>query len=76
MTFTGRSCDAAISLRKLGWRSELATTRGARSAAIVNRPSSIVYDPVHSNVFWESGIYNKNGIYRSDDGGTTFSALG
>ena len=46
------------------------------SAKIVNRPGSIVYDPIHSDVFWESGIYNGNGVYRTDNDGDAFSALG
>ena len=46
------------------------------SAKIVNRPGSIVYDPIHSDVFWESGIYNSNGVYRTDNDGDAFSALG
>jgi len=62
------SSDGGTSWHRLG--------TGAGSAAIVNRTASIVYDPAHSNVFWESGIYNRNGVYRSDDDGATFSALG
>lgn len=49
---------------------------GPGSAVITNRPSSIVYDPEHPEVFWESGIYNGGGVYRTDDGGTTFVQLG
>ena len=49
---------------------------GAGSAMITNRPSSIVYDPEHPAVFWESGIYNGGGVYRTDDGGLTFVQLG
>ena len=33
------------------------------AAQITNRPSSIVYDPDHPDVFWESGIYNGQGVY-------------
>jgi hypothetical protein len=62
------SSDGGTSWHRLG--------EGVSSAKIVNRPSSILYDPVHSNVFWESGIYNSNGVYRSDNDGTTFIALG
>lgn len=49
---------------------------GPGSAVITNRPSSIVYDPEHPEVFWESGIYNGGGVYRTDDGGLTFVQLG
>lgn len=49
---------------------------GAGSDVITNRPSAIVYDPVHPDVFWESGIYNGGGVYRTDDDGVTFHRLG
>lgn len=49
---------------------------GAGSAAIINRPSSVVYDPAHPEVFWESGIYNGGGVYQTSDNGTTFKQLG
>lgn len=49
---------------------------GAGSATITNRPSSIVYDPAHPGVFWESGIYNDGGVYRTNDDGATFEQLG
>jgi hypothetical protein len=50
--------------------------QGAGSAKITNRPSSITYDPVHPNTFWESGIYNSGGAYETVDNGITFKALG
>jgi len=49
---------------------------GAGSASITNRPSSIVYDPAHSDVFWESGIYNGGGVYKTTDNGVTLLGLG
>jgi hypothetical protein len=51
---------------------------GAGSAAIVHRPSSIVFDPEHPDVFYESGIYGNldDGIYETKDSGTTFAHLG
>ena len=49
---------------------------GAGSAQISNRGSKIVYDPDHPNTFWESGIYNGGGVYRTDDGGQSFRQLG
>jgi photosystem II stability/assembly factor-like uncharacterized protein len=49
---------------------------GAGSAAITNRTSSILYDPAHVQTFWESGIYNAGGVYRTTDDGTTLLALG
>jgi hypothetical protein len=48
---------------------------GAGSATIEHRPSSIVFDPEHSEVFYESGIYG-DGVYKTTDGGLTFERLG
>jgi hypothetical protein len=50
--------------------------QGAGSAAITNRGTMIVYDPAKPGTFWESGIYNGAGVYRTDDDGATFKALG
>lgn len=49
--------------------------QGKGSAVIRNRMSGIVYDPEHPRVFWESGLYNLGGVYRTDDGGDTFVEL-
>jgi len=62
------STDGGTSWHQLG--------SGGGSAKITNRPGSIIYDPVRPNVFWESGIYNSNGVYRTDNGGSVFRALG
>ena len=43
---------------------------------ITNRGSSFVFDPAHPTTFWESGIYNGPGVYRTNDDGSTFTALG
>jgi photosystem II stability/assembly factor-like uncharacterized protein len=59
-----------------GGESWQAMGTGAGSDAITNRPSSIVYDPSNANVWWESGIYNGGGVYRTDDDGVTFRRLG
>jgi photosystem II stability/assembly factor-like uncharacterized protein len=47
-----------------------------RSERILNRPSAIVYDPANPAIFWESGIYGGPGIYKTTDGGKTFTRLG
>jgi photosystem II stability/assembly factor-like uncharacterized protein len=62
------STDGGTSWHQLG--------SGNGSAKITNRPGSIIYDPVRPNVFWQSGIYNGNGVYRTDDNGSSFRALG
>jgi photosystem II stability/assembly factor-like uncharacterized protein len=49
---------------------------GAGSAVITNRISAVVYDPAHPGTFWESGIYNGGGVYRTADNGMTFEQLG
>ena len=51
---------------------------GAGSANIAHRPSSIVFDPQHPEVFYESGIYGSfgDGVYKTTDGGLTFTQLG
>jgi hypothetical protein len=50
--------------------------KGSGSAVITNRPSSIVYDLQNPETYWESGIYNDGGVFRTDDGGATFQQLG
>jgi photosystem II stability/assembly factor-like uncharacterized protein len=50
--------------------------QGEDSAVITNRGSTIVYDPEDADVFWQAGIYNGGGVYRTDDGGQTFIDLG
>jgi hypothetical protein len=62
------STDGGTSWHQLG--------SGGGSAKITNRPMSIIYDPVRPNVFWQSGIYNGNGVYRTDNNGSVFRALG
>jgi hypothetical protein len=47
-----------------------------RSERILNRPSSILYDPADPAIFWESGVYNNAGVYKTTDGGKTFARLG
>jgi photosystem II stability/assembly factor-like uncharacterized protein len=49
---------------------------GAGSDTIINRPSWIAYDPANPSVFWESGIYNGGGVYKTTDSGNTFHQLG
>jgi len=46
------------------------------SDTISNLVTSILYDPEHPKVFWETGIYNSGGAYRTDDNGKTFKRLG
>jgi photosystem II stability/assembly factor-like uncharacterized protein len=62
------STDGGASWTQLG--------TGAGSDSLTNRTVAYVFDPERPGVFWESGIYNGNGVYRSDDYGTTLHALG
>src|SRR6185369_6250048 len=48
----------------------------AGTQQITNRGSSMVFDPQHQDTFWESGIYNGPGVYRTTDDGATFTPLG
>jgi len=48
---------------------------GDGSAAIDNRPTSVVYDAEEPDVFWEAGSYG-GGVFRTRDGGETFERLG
>ena len=59
-----------------GGASWTALGTGAGTDTITNRPTSFVYDPTNSNTFWESGIYNSGGVYRTTDSGATFQRLG
>ncbi|MGE4133365.1 MAG: WD40/YVTN/BNR-like repeat-containing protein [Bdellovibrionales bacterium] len=54
--------------------SRLGTNLG--SATITNRGGNIVYDPMAIGRFWQAGIYNGNGVYRTDDSGKSYVALG
>jgi photosystem II stability/assembly factor-like uncharacterized protein len=49
---------------------------GAGSDNIVNRPSGIIYDPRGASTFWEVGIYNGGGVFKTTDGGASFQQLG
>jgi photosystem II stability/assembly factor-like uncharacterized protein len=49
---------------------------GAGSDTITNRGSWIAYDPANANTFWEAGIYNGGGVYRTTNNGSTFTRLG
>ncbi len=62
------STDGAASWKQL-WPA-------AGASQITNRGSSIVFDPSHADTFWESGIYNGPGVYKTTDNGATFTALG
>lgn len=49
---------------------------GPGSTKVDNIASSIVYDPTNLKRFWETGIYEGHGVFRTDDDGATFVALG
>src|SRR5687767_4923615 len=49
---------------------------GSGSDTITNRPTWMAFDPAHPGTFWESGIYNGGGVYKTTDNGTTFRRLG
>jgi photosystem II stability/assembly factor-like uncharacterized protein len=49
---------------------------GAKGAVITNRISYVAYDPAAPSTFWESGIYNDGGVYKTTDSGATFTQVG
>jgi photosystem II stability/assembly factor-like uncharacterized protein len=51
------------------------TPIGTKGDKVNNRLTGIVVDPQQPQTFWESGSYG-NGVFRTDDNGTTFKALG
>jgi hypothetical protein len=53
---------------------QLGTT--STSATITNRTTTLVYDSARPHTFWESGIYNAGGVYRTDDDGVSWIQLG
>jgi hypothetical protein len=59
-----------------GGHSWQALGSGPGSTKIVNRASSIVYDPSDSMRYWETGLYNLPGIVVTQDDGNTFTTLG
>jgi hypothetical protein len=59
-----------------GGKSWVQLGSGAGSAKITNRISAVVYDPAHPGTFWESGIYNGGGVYKTTDNGMTFKQVG
>ena len=44
--------------------------------AVINRPSGILFDPLHPDHFWENGIFGDSGVYATTDNGKTFTQLG
>lgn len=40
---------------------------------IINRASSLLFDPDSPEIFWESGIYNGMGIFKTTDSGASFT---
>jgi hypothetical protein len=49
---------------------------GGSGATITNRISYVAFDPASPQVFWESGIYNGGGVYKTSDSGQSFTQLG
>ena len=54
------------------------TPIGTGGDPVDNRMTQIVADPdpARAETFWESGSYGTHGVYRTDDNGATFHALG
>lgn len=63
-----RSVDGGATWNPMG--------QGAGSDVVTHRLSTIVYDPDNPERFWISGTYNGRAVFVTEDGGTTFRALG
>lgn len=48
---------------------------GKGSDQIVNRANTIVYDPDNAGTYYEAGIYNSFGVYKTTDNGVTFTNM-
>jgi len=53
-----------------------ALAQGKDSAFIENRPSYLLFDRDNADTFWVVGTYGAVGVYRTDDSGKTFKAVG
>ncbi|MEO8155971.1 MAG: sialidase family protein [Rhizobacter sp.] len=49
---------------------------GAGSASVTNRIVQVLDDPDHPHTWWEAGIYNGGGVYKTTDSGTTLKQVG
>lgn len=49
---------------------------GSQSAVIMNGMSDIDFEPEDPDTFWEAGIYNGPGGFKTTDGGVNFAQLG
>jgi photosystem II stability/assembly factor-like uncharacterized protein len=49
---------------------------GEGSVPVVNGTNGIIFDPEDADTFWEVGAYGIGGIYKTEDGGDTFSQVG
>jgi photosystem II stability/assembly factor-like uncharacterized protein len=59
-----------------GGQSWQALGTAAGSDTITNRPVAMVFDPDNSTAYYEAGIYNGGGVYKTTDDGATFKQLG
>jgi photosystem II stability/assembly factor-like uncharacterized protein len=75
------SIIAGVALRGLWMSTDNGATwtqlgTGSGSAQITNRPSTVSFDPANPSIFYEAGIYNGGGVYKTTNGGQTFTQLG
>jgi hypothetical protein len=52
------------------------TKLGGADCQIRNRPQQILFDPGNADIFWEVGIYTAPGVFKTIDGGCTFTPMG
>jgi hypothetical protein len=49
---------------------------GGADSKIKNRPQQILFDPANADVFWEVGIYTAPRVFKTTNGGVTFTPMG
>jgi hypothetical protein len=52
------------------------TAVGAGGDPVENIMTQLLVDPTSPDTYWETGIYGTSGIYRTDDRGASFDAVG
>ncbi len=52
------------------------TKLGGADSPMRNRPQQLLFDPDNADIFWEAGIYTAPGVFKTTNGGCTFTPMG
>jgi len=52
------------------------TKLSGADSQIRNRPQQLLFDPGNADIFWEVGIYTAPGVFKTTNGGRTFTPIG